>query len=154
MFQKRANPNTTPVVPPPAPKASSNKASSGMISFIGPDVHIIGNVIARNEIQVDGQIDGDVACKKMVVGEGACLRGEITAEHVRVHGEIRGKIDAEIVMVARTGCIIGDICHTSLEIEAGAQLEGRLLRRSSGGATTEPQKAIAAPVLPVTEPVA
>jgi len=106
--------------------------SGGAISLIAADVRIVGNVTAADgEIQIDGQLEGDLRCHTLLIGESGRISGEITCEMVRIHGEVVGKIIASAVVVARAGRVTGDIVHDSLEIEAGATLEGRMIRKAS-----------------------
>ncbi|WP_040566610.1 bactofilin family protein [Magnetospirillum molischianum] len=123
---------------------SSARKSSGKdtLSLIGTDVRIVGNITTEGEIQIDGQLEGDIACSRLLIGESGRITGEITAETTQVHGEVIGKITAGAVVIARAGRITGDIIHDSIEIEAGAQLEGRLIRKS-GHHQTQPAPALA-----------
>lgn len=107
----------------------------GPLSIIGADVRIVGNIITEGEMQIDGQLDGDIACNRLVVGESARITGEVKADSVRIHGHVNGRIIANSVTVARTAEIIGDITHETLEIEAGGRLEGHLIRKSAPAAT-------------------
>lgn len=100
------------------------------LSVIGPDVRIVGDIITQGEMQIDGQVEGDITCQTLVVGEGARITGEVTAETVRVHGALTGKINANQVMIAKSAQVVGDITHDSLEIEAGGHLEGHLIHKS------------------------
>jgi cytoskeletal protein CcmA (bactofilin family) len=101
------------------------------LSVIGADVRIVGDVITQGEMQIDGQLEGDITCQNLVIGEGARITGEITAEHVRIHGHVSGKIVANSVVIARSAHVVGDIVHESLEIEAGGHLEGHLIRKGT-----------------------
>ncbi|SEH27329.1 bactofilin family protein [Magnetospirillum fulvum] len=125
--------------------SSPRKAASGQtLSLIGADVRIVGNISTEGEIQIDGQLEGDIACRHLLIGETGRITGEVTAETTRVHGEVTGKITAGAVVIARAGRIAGDIIHDSIEIEAGARLEGRLIRKSAQtGAESTPALATA-----------
>lgn len=109
----------------------SSAPRSSALSVIGPDVKIVGNIITQGEMQIDGQVEGDITCHTLVVGEGARITGEVTAEAVRVHGDLAGKIDAVTIVIAKTASVSGDVIHETLEIEAGANLEGHILRRGN-----------------------
>jgi cytoskeletal protein CcmA (bactofilin family) len=100
------------------------------LSVIGADVRIVGNIFTQGEMQIDGQVEGDIACHRLLVGEGARITGEVTAETVQVHGELNGKINAGSVTIAKSAKVVGDVVQDSLEIEAGASMEGRLVRRT------------------------
>lgn len=113
------------------------------LSVIGPDVRIVGDIITQGEMQIDGQVEGDITCQTLVVGEGARIIGEVTAENVRVHGALTGKINANQVMVAKSAQVVGDITHETLEIEAGGHLEGHLIHKGTSPAkAAQPTKTI------------
>lgn len=115
-----------------AAHASRPSTPAGLpLSVIGPDVKIIGNIYTQGEMQIDGQVEGDIACQRLLVGEGGRIAGEVTAETVQVHGELTGKINASSVLITKSGRVTGDVIQDSLEIEAGASMEGRLIRRAS-----------------------
>jgi cytoskeletal protein CcmA (bactofilin family) len=115
-----------------AAHSATRSSSQGLpLSVIGPDVKIVGNIITQGEMQIDGQVEGDIACHRLLVGEGGRITGEVTAETVQVHGELNGKINASTVLITKSGRVVGDVTQESLEIEAGASMEGRLIRRGS-----------------------
>jgi len=100
------------------------------LSVIGADVRIVGDIFTEGEMQIDGQLDGDITCARLVVGEGARINGTIRAQHLRIHGHLNGSVFATAVIIARSAEVIGDITHETVEIEAGARLEGRLIRKA------------------------
>ncbi|HLO77125.1 MAG TPA: polymer-forming cytoskeletal protein [Magnetospirillum sp.] len=108
------------------------------LSIIGADVRIVGDIITQGEMQIDGQIEGDITCHRLVVGEGARITGEVTADSVRIHGQMNGRIIAGSVTIAKSAQVFGDITHETLEIEAGGHLEGHLIRKGSQPATATP----------------
>lgn len=114
-----------------AAAAGSPSHRGSILSVIASDVRIVGDIITQGEIQVDGQVDGDITCANLVIGEGARIAGEVTADHVRVHGELTGKINASLVRVAKSARVIGDVVHETLEIEAGAHVEGHCIHRTT-----------------------
>lgn len=138
--------------------ASSGRAAVPL-SVIGADVRIVGDIITQGEMQIDGQVEGDITCQRLVVGEGARITGEVAADSVRIHGHLSGKIVANSVTIAKSAQVVGDITHETLEIEAGGHLEGHLIRKGSQPVTATPaleppRKAIAAESKPVAETVA
>ena len=127
---------------------SSRGTANGLpLSMIGPDVKIVGNIITQGEMQIDGQVEGDITCHRLLVGEGGRISGEVTAESVQVHGELAGKINATTVLIAKSARVIGDVIQDSLEIEAGALMEGRLIRKGGVKALEQPAQ-IAPPQAP------
>ena len=127
---------------------NASRHSSGLpLSVIGPDVKIVGNIITQGDMQIDGQVEGDITCHRLLVGEGGRISGEVTAESVQFHGELAGKINATTVLIAKSARVIGDVIQDSLEIEAGALMEGRLIRKGGVKALEQPAQ-IAPPQAP------
>lgn len=118
MFSKTSN---------KAKPSSGNSAESAVRaapSILSADMRITGNVSSECEIQVDGNIEGDIRTKILLIGQGAEVKGEIVADSVQVHGSIFGQIKARSVVLAKTAHVVGDILHEDLSIEKGAFLEG------------------------------
>jgi cytoskeletal protein CcmA (bactofilin family) len=112
-----------------SPAAASRRGVGLPLSVIGADVRIVGDIITQGEMQIDGQVDGDITCQRLVVGEGGRIGGEVTCETIEVHGELSGKINSSMVVIAKSARVVGDITHDSLEIEAGAFMEGHCIRK-------------------------
>ncbi|WP_231848900.1 bactofilin family protein [Paramagnetospirillum magneticum] len=124
-----------------AAHGSRHNGTNGLpLSVIGADVRIVGNIFTQGEMQIDGQVEGDITCHRLLVGEGARITGEVTAETVQVHGELNGKINAGSVTIAKSAKVVGDVIQDSLEIEAGASMEGRLVRRTGAVKALEHDK--------------
>lgn len=95
-------------------------------SLIGRGLAVSGDLHSDGEVQVDGEVVGDVNCHQLVVGEGAHVRGEIIAEQVTIRGEVQGRVRGTEVSLSKSAKVIGDILHRSLSMEAGAHLEGQV----------------------------
>jgi cytoskeletal protein CcmA (bactofilin family) len=90
------------------------------ISTIGEDLTITGNVTAKSKLQ----IDGDVHCASLVLGENSQLEGGVVADDVVVRGRLIGSIWAQRVTLQSTSHVEGDLVHKSLAVEQGAYFEG------------------------------
>lgn len=118
-------------------------ASKSVPTIIGEDLTITGNVVTKGEIQVDGEIQGDVHCGSIVVGEKAAITGGIVADEVTVRGRVTGSIRGFRVSLQSNSHVEGDIFHQSLAIEQGAYFEGKSRRSDdpvSAGKSSGPQK--------------
>ena len=69
------------------------------ISTIGEDLTITGNVTSKGELHLNGQVQGDVHCVALVLGENAQLEGSVVAEEVMVRGRLIGSVRALRVML-------------------------------------------------------
>jgi cytoskeletal protein CcmA (bactofilin family) len=99
-------------------------------SIISSDLQIVGDLESLGEVQIDGQVSGDIRAKVLLIGESATITGEIFADTVRVHGRVNGQIKAKFVNLAKTAHVVGDILHENLSIQEGAFLEGHITHMS------------------------
>ena len=97
-------------------------------SIIGEDLMITGNVTSKGEIQVDGEIQGDVNCGSLLLGDKSQIIGCVLAEDVVVRGRVLGSIRGLRVTLQAQSHVEGDIFHQSLAIEQGAYFEGKSRR--------------------------
>lgn len=123
-----------PKTPTPAYRGPERMAPS----IIGEDLTVTGNVLSKGEVQVDGQIQGDVHCSSLIVGEKAQITGGIVAEDVVVRGQVMGSIRGVRVTLQASSHVEGDIFHQSLAIEQGAFFEGKS-RRSEDPIASAPK---------------
>jgi cytoskeletal protein CcmA (bactofilin family) len=98
-------------------------------SVIDAWLTITGNLQSDGEVQVDGQVHGDIRCTHLTVGRDAHVAGNITAEEVVVRGKVKGIIRASRVILQDTAQVDSEIWHKSLAIEEGATFEGTSRRR-------------------------
>jgi len=97
-------------------------------SIIGEGLTITGNVASKGEIQVDGEIQGDIHCGSLLLGDTAQVVGGVIAEDIVVRGRVVGSIRGLRVTLQAQSHIEGDIIHQSLAIEQGAYFEGKSRR--------------------------
>ncbi len=149
MLNIRKNDNSTvpPAAPPPvAPGAGATPASAAppaqsapyqigsrpgerpAPSVIGSDLTIMGNLVSRGEVQIEGEIQGDIHGTNIVVGEKAKITGTIIGDEVVVRGHVMGSVKGKRVMLQSSSHVEGDIFHQALSIEQGAYFEGKSRR--------------------------
>jgi cytoskeletal protein CcmA (bactofilin family) len=94
-------------------------------STIDNELLITGNVMSNGDIHIDGQLQGDVHCVALVLGENAQLEGSAIAEDVVIRGRLIGSVRALRVSLRSTSHVEGDLFYQSLAIEQGAYFEGK-----------------------------
>ena len=130
------------------PSAPKDKPAASILSS---DLLITGNLKTTGDIQVEGQVDGDIRAHLLTVGEGATIRGEVIADDVVVNGRVVGRVRGLKVRLTSTARVEGDIIHKTIAIESGAHFEGSVQRQDdplstsakkmpTTGAATEPSK--------------
>ena len=111
-----------------ATAAPARMAEKSVASVIGPDLTILGNLVSKGEVHVEGEVQGDMHASHVMVGEKAKITGSIVAEEVVVRGHVMGSIRGRKVMLQSSSHVDGDIYHQTLAIEQGAFFEGKSRR--------------------------
>jgi cytoskeletal protein CcmA (bactofilin family) len=130
MFTKGKTPEAPPPVAPkpipqeaPARRAVPTATRSGP-SIISADMKIIGGVSSQGEVEIFGQVEGDVRASSVTIGENGAVKGKVVAESVVVRGTVEGRIHGRKVQLCTGAKVQGDIFHASLAIEPNALFEG------------------------------
>jgi cytoskeletal protein CcmA (bactofilin family) len=136
-----------PVVPAPSAQQQSwqlgaRPGDRAAPSVIGSDLTILGNLVSRGEVHVEGEVQGDIHGTNVVVGERAKITGAIIADEIVVRGHVMGSIRGKKVMLQATSHVEGDVFHQALAIEQGAFFEGKSRRAE------DPTAGIARPEVP------
>jgi cytoskeletal protein CcmA (bactofilin family) len=138
MFSKgkgTGGPSATDSAPASSAEASRSTQSErprasigGVPSIISADLTITGNLHSDGDIQIEGQVDGDVLSRSLTIGQGAKVKGTVRADEVKIAGNLKGEVHAARVSITSTARVTGDVLHKSLSIESGAYIDG-LCRR-------------------------
>ena len=100
----------------PAPQASA--------SIISKALKITGQLESTEDIEILGEVDGDVRAVSVKVGPNAKVKGTVYGEEVELSGTVEGKIEAKKVVLTRTAHMSGDVIHSDIRIESGAYIDG------------------------------
>jgi len=128
--------------PPPAPSVLKPVAA------IGPSMMIKGEIRTREELLVDGEVEGLVESQSLLtVGTNGKVRGNIKAREVAIFGSVRGNVEVtEKVAIRNQGSLIGDIKSAGISIDDGSYFKG-----SIDIVRPEPKNAKAVPPAPRPE---
>ena len=99
--------------------ARAQDSSLLSISTIGEDLTITGDVTSKGVLHLNGQVQGDVHCIALVLGESAKLEGSVVAEDVMVRGHLIGSVRALRVTLEAKSHVEGNLVHKTLSIEQG-----------------------------------
>jgi cytoskeletal protein CcmA (bactofilin family) len=111
--------------PPLSQSFGQRKQASPPRSVIDPWLTITGDLQSEGDVQVDGQIHGDIRCTQLTVSKDAKIEGNIAADEVVVRGMVKGIIRANRVLLQDTAYVESEIFHKSLAIEQGATFDGQ-----------------------------
>jgi len=109
-------------------QVGDSSTSSNSASVIGADLSVTGSLTSKGEVQVEGEVQGDIHAKRLVIGEHATIIGGLIAEEVVVRGKVQGSVRGNNVVFQSSSHVEGDVFHKSLTIEQGAFFEGKSRR--------------------------
>lgn len=135
------NPAPTPIaaVTPMATAAAPSAARQSAV--IGPSMSIKGEIRAREELMVDGEVEGTLESQSLLtVGANGKVRGNIKARQVAIFGSVRGNVEVtEKIGIREQGSLIGDIKAAGISIDDGAYFKGSIdIVRPEPKVTTKP----------------
>ena len=93
-------------------------------SLIDLSVKMTGDLWSDGDVQVDGQLCGNIYCAQLIVGKDAVVTGAIIAQEAVIRGRMIGIIRAMRVLLQDTARVESEIFYRSLSIEEGARFEG------------------------------
>lgn len=99
-------------------------------SILAAELFVEGKVNSRGPIDLQGRLVGSLRAPEVVLAPSGRLEGSITAREVSVLGAVSGTISAQSVRLAPSAVVRADVVHESISIEAGAELEGWLQRKT------------------------
>lgn len=109
-------------VPAPAPRVPGSTAT------IGPSMNIKGEIRSREELLVDGEVEGLLESQSLLtVGPNGKVRANIKAREVVIFGSVRGDVEVtEKIAIREQGSLIGNIKSAGISIDDGAYFKGSI----------------------------
>jgi cytoskeletal protein CcmA (bactofilin family) len=108
------------------PKKTEKDQPLGETSVLALGTTIEGNISTTESIRLDGTVIGNVSCeRRLVLGEGSRIVGDVKANEASVNGNIDGNVIVRgLLQLLKTGKIKGSIRAEELKVEQGASYEG------------------------------
>jgi cytoskeletal protein CcmA (bactofilin family) len=123
------------------------------VSVISKALKITGQLESTEDIQIEGEVEGDVRAASVKVGTNARIKGTVYGDEVELSGKVDGKIEARKVVLTSTAHMSGDVIHQDLRIDSGAHVDGHCrpefgkpdgrahaIQKPAAGATATPLK--------------
>ncbi len=107
-----------------------------MTTVIGQSTRIRGRILGATDIEVHGQIEGDLhASGDVVIEAGALVLANIDAARIVVRGAVRGNLNASEVLLLEDGArVIGDLRGARIAIAPTALVRGYVETAGANGA--------------------
>ncbi len=130
---------------------------SGGSATIGKAVKIIGQIHSKEDLYVDGDLEGTVEAleHKLTIGPNGTVHAGIKAREVVALGTIQGNVEAaDKIEIRKDAKLVGDIRTARIVIEDGAYFKGSIdIIKPEPVKTAPPRPQAAAPApVPVHAP--
>ena len=137
-----------PLSTAPVRTAAEHESAKGAAS-IGKSVTVKGQIFSREDLIVDGEIEGAIELNdhRLTVGPNGRVRAGIKAREIVVLGTIDGNVEAlDKIDIRKDAKLIGDIKTARIIIEDGAYFKGSIdiVRTEQPKATQPRPQAVAA----------
>jgi cytoskeletal protein CcmA (bactofilin family) len=96
---------------------------------LGKNVTIKGQIFAREDLTIDGEVEGTVECQehRLTIGPNARVQAGLKAREIIIHGSIQGNVDAtDKIDIKKEAKLVGDIKTSRIVIEDGAYFKGSI----------------------------
>ena len=175
MWNKREEPPAprpaSAPVPTPAPAAEIKKeftpvsstphrmpeTDSRNAATIGKAVKIIGQIFTKEDLYVDGDVEGTIESQdnKVTIGPNGRVQAGIRAREVIILGQVQGNVETtDKVDIRKDAKLVGDIVTSRISIEDGALFKGSIdIKKAEpkpAAAVPAPSPAVVRPPEPVT----
>jgi cytoskeletal protein CcmA (bactofilin family) len=144
-----------------SPTPSHSASDSRGPAIIGKSVMIKGQIFSREDLTIDGEIDGSVELHehRLTVGPNGKLQAGVKAREVVVLGTIHGNVEAsDKIDIRKDAKLVGDIKTARIVIEDGAYFKGSIdIARPEAGkpaAPAQPKPPVATQAATATAPAA
>jgi cytoskeletal protein CcmA (bactofilin family) len=114
-----------------------SKPQTQIDTLIGAGTTVEGNLNFSGGMRIDGQVNGNVVAvpdkpSTLVLSEHAQVNGEVNVTHLVINGSISGPVFvSEYMELQSKAKVNGDVHYTTLEIQLGAIVDGRLIHTNN-----------------------
>ena len=96
-------------------------------TIIGEGYVFTGELKGSSVIRIEGRIIGNVNVDSgVVLGEKGIIEGNINTKSAIIYGTVNGNVKTSQLEIKKSGHVTGDITTDTVEIELGAQYNGKL----------------------------
>lgn len=129
---------------------------SRVSATVGKSVRIVGQIFAKEDLYVDGDVEGTIETpeNKVTIGPNGRVKADIKARDVIILGQVQGNVEtSDKVDIRKDAKLVGDITTARISIEDGALFKGSIdIKKPEPKTVAAPAPAAAS--APVSAPAA
>lgn len=106
-----------------------SETDSRNAATIGKAVKIVGDIYTKEDLNVDGDVEGKIEStdNKITIGATGRVQASIKAREVVIFGQVQGDVEAvDKVDIRREAKLVGNITTARISIEDGALFKGSI----------------------------
>src|SRR5690348_9233890 len=122
---------------------------------LGKNVTVKGQIVAREDLTSDGEVEGTVECHehRLTIGHNARVQSNLKAREIVIHGSIQGHAEAaDKIGITEGRKLVGDSKTRPIVIADGANFEGSIDISTTAQVTSPPQSQPQTQPQPVSQP--
>jgi len=111
------------------PSSPRPESDSRNVAAIGKSVAVTGQIVSKEDLYIDGEVDGTVELpeNRLTIGANGKVKANVRAREVVILGSIQGNVEAtEKVEIRKDARLGGDIRTARIVIEDGAVFKGNI----------------------------
>lgn len=101
----------------------------GGSATLGKNVSVKGQIFSREDLTIDGEVEGTVECHehRLTIGPNGRVHAGLKAREIVIYGSIQGNVEAiEKIDIKKEAKLVGDIKTSRIMIEDGAYFKGSI----------------------------
>ena len=128
------------------------EADSRNSATIGKAVIVVGQIFTKEDLYVDGDVEGTIESQenKVTIGPNGRVQASIKAREVIILGQVQGNVETtDKVDLRKDAKLVGDITTSRISIEDGALFKGSIdIKKSEPKAAPPSSPAASGPAAP------
>ena len=116
-------------LPGRVPESHTESPSRGGVAVLGKSVMVKGQIFSREDLTIDGEVEGTVELQenRLTVGPNGRVQATVKAREIVVLGTIHGNVEAtDKIDIRKEAKLVGDIKTQRIVIEDGAYFKGSI----------------------------
>jgi cytoskeletal protein CcmA (bactofilin family) len=96
---------------------------------LGKNVTVKGQIFSREDLTIDGEVEGTVECHehRLTIGPNGRVHAGLKAREIVIYGSIQGNVEAtDKIDIKKEAKLVGDIKTSRIVIEDGAYFKGSI----------------------------
>jgi cytoskeletal protein CcmA (bactofilin family) len=107
-------------------ESATSRTQTVRHSILPAGTTLNGDLIGSGDITIEGTVNGNIKCRFLTLSGQPTISGSAEAEVVNLCGSFTGELHAAKVIINKNAKMRGDIYQKVLEIQSGADFEGRV----------------------------